>query len=164
MAINKGKKFELKVREDLKKIRGISVDRLYDSVSGYKHISNISDILFYRFPFICYGELKSHKGNTFPVANLTQYDKLIEKKDIKGVRAGVILWLIDHNHVIWIPIETFEKMKNDNIKSFNIKMLSDNPNNYKFYDIPSMLRRVFMDTDYNKLFEYWEKEFEETGI
>lgn len=121
-------------------------------------------MIFYRFPFICYGELKSHKGNTFPVANLTQYDKLIEKKGIKGVRAGVILWLIDHNHVIWIPIETFEKMKSDNVKSFNIKMLSDNPNNYKFYDIPSTLRRVFMDTDYNKLFEYWEKEFEETGI
>lgn len=55
-------------------------------------------------------------------------------------------------------------MKTDNVKSFNIKMLTDNPNNYKFYDIPSTLRRTFMDTDYTKLFEYWEKEFEETRI
>ena len=164
MAINAGKKFELKCREDLKKIPGISLDRLVDVSLGWKNVKNVSDIIFYRFPFICYGELKSHKGNTFPIENLTQYDKLLEKKGIKGVRAGVILWLIDHNHVIWIPIETFERMKNDGLKSFNIKMLTKNPNNYKFYDIPSTLRRVFMDTDYTKLFEYWEKEFEEIGI
>ena len=164
MAINAGKKFELKVREDLKKVPGISSDRLVDAQNGFFGVKNISDLIFYRYPFICYGEIKSHKGNTFPITNLTQYDKLIEKKDIKGVRAGVILWLIDHNHVIWIPIETFEKMKSDGLKSFNIKMLDDNPSNYKFYDIPSTLRRVFMDTDYNKLFEYWEKEFEETGV
>ena len=164
MANNLGKKFELKVREDLRKIDGISSDRLVDAQNGFFGVRNVSDLIFYRFPFICYGEIKSHKGNTFPIENLTQYDKLLEKKGIKGVRAGVILWLIDHNHVIWIPIETFEKMKSDGLKSFNIKMLTKNPNNYKFYDIPSTLRRVFMDTDYNKLFEYWEKEFEETGI
>ena len=69
-----------------------------------------------------------------------------------------------HEIIKRLWLETFEKMKNDNMKSFNIKMLSDNTNNYKFYNIPSTLRRVFMDTDYNKLFEYWEKEFEETGV
>ena len=164
MAVNQGKKFELKVRSDLRKVPGISSDRLVDAQNGFFGVKNISDLIFYRYPFICYGELKSHKGNTFPIANLTQYDKLIEKKGIKGVRAGVILWLIDHNHVIWIPIETFERMKADGLKSFNIKLLEDNPNNYKFYDIPSTLRRVFMDTDYTKLFEYWEKEFEATNI
>lgn len=164
MAKSYGKKFELKVRENLKQVPGISIDRLADNMSGFRNISNISDIIFYRYPFICYGEIKSHLGNTFPIANLTQYEKLLAKKGIKGVRAGVILWLINHNHVIWIPIETFEQMKNDNVKSFNIKMLTDNPNNYKFYDIPSTLRRTFMDTDYTKLFDYWEKEFEEIGI
>ena len=164
MAKSHGKQFELKVREDLKKVPGISSDRLVDVQNGFFGVRNVSDLIFYRYPFICYGEIKSHLGNTFPIANLTQYEKLLAKKGIKGVRAGVILWLINHNHVIWIPIETFEQMKNDNVKSFNIKMLSDNPNNYKFYDIPSTLRRTFMDTDYTKLFEYWEKEFEETGI
>ena len=164
MAQNKGKQFELKVREDLKKVPGISSDRLVDAQNGFFGIRNVSDLIFYRYPFICYGEIKSHLGNTFPIANLTQYEKLLAKKGIKGVRAGVILWLINHNHVIWIPIETFEQMKNDNVKSFNIKMLTDNPNNYKFYDIPSTLRRTFMDTDYTKLFEYWEKEFEENNI
>ena len=86
MANNKGKQFELKFREDIKKIPGVSVDRLTDNMSGYKNISNISDVIWYKFPFICYCELKSHKGNTFPLSNLTQYDKLITKKGIKGVR------------------------------------------------------------------------------
>ena len=108
MPTNQGKKFELKCREDLKKIPGISLDRLTDNMSGFRNISNVSDIIFYKYPFICYGELKSHKGNTFPIANLTQYDKLLVKKGIKGVRAGVILWFIEKDKVCWVPIETFE--------------------------------------------------------
>ena len=119
-------------------------------------------MIFYKYPFIWYGELKSHLGNTFPIANLTQYDKLICKKGIKGVRAGAIIWFIDHDKVIWVPIETFEYLKLAGKKSINIKMLQDAE--YKLLDLPSKKRRTFLDTDYNYLFEYWEKEFEETGI
>ena len=92
----------------MRQVPGISIDRLYDVQAGFKNISNISDIIFYRYPFICYGEIKSHKGNTFPIANLTQYEKLLAKKGIKGVRAGVILWFIEKDKVCWVPIETFE--------------------------------------------------------
>ena len=162
MAQNKGKQFELKCREDLKKIPGISLDRLTDNMSGFRNISNVSDIIFYKYPFICYGELKSHKGNTFPIANLTQYDKLLVKKGLKGVRAGVILWFIDKDKVCWVPIETFEQLVLDGKKSVNVNMLESK--DYKIFEIPSIKKRVFMDTDYTKLFEYWEKEFEETGI
>lgn len=162
MAQNKGKQFELKVRECLRQVPGISIDRLYDVQAGFKNISNISDIIFYRYPFICYGEIKSHKGNTFPIANLTQYEKLLAKKGIKGVRAGVILWFIEKDKVCWVPIETFEQLVLDGKKSVNINMLESK--DYKIFEIPSIKKRVFMDTDYTKLFEYWEKEFEETGI
>ena len=91
-------------------------------MSGYLNVKNISDLIFYKFPFICYCELKSHKGNTFPLSNLTQYDKLITKKGIKGVRAGVVLWFIEHDKVLWVPIETFERLKNEGKKSVNVKM------------------------------------------
>ena len=162
MAKSYGKQFELKVRSDLKKIPGISLDRLADNMSGFKNISNISDIIFYKYPFICYGELKSHKGNTFPITNLTQYDKLLVKKGLKGVRAGVILWFIDKDKVCWVPIETFEQLKLDDKKSVNVNMLESDE--YKIFEIPSVKKRVFMDTDYNYLFKYWEDEFNETGI
>ena len=161
MAKNKGKEFELKAREDLQKIPGISLDRLTDNMSGYFNVKNISDLIFYKFPFICYCELKSHLGNTFPLANLTQYEKLIAKKGIKGVRAGVVLWFRDHDKVLWVPIETFERLKKEDKKSVNVKM---DYNEYNIIDLPSQKRRVFMDTDYSILFEVWSKQLEEKGL
>lgn len=68
-----------------------TIDRLYDPTSGYLSISNISDFIAYNYPNIFYIETKSHKGNTFPLSNLTQYDKLVLKIGIKGVRAGVVI-------------------------------------------------------------------------
>ena len=67
-----------------------SIDRLYDTTNGFKAIVNISDFIGYSYPNIFYLECKSHLGNTFPLANLTQYDKLTTKVGIKGVRVGVI--------------------------------------------------------------------------
>lgn len=91
MALNKGKQFETRVRYDFKRIPNTSVDRIYDTQSGYKSISNISDFIVYKYPNIFYIEVKSHKGNTFPLQCLTQYEKLTFKCGIPGVRAGVIL-------------------------------------------------------------------------
>ena len=92
MANNRGKQFEAKLKQDfLASIPESTIDRLYDSVSGYKAISNISDFIGYKKPFIFYLEAKSHQGNTFPIKNLTQYDKLSKKVNIPGVRAGVII-------------------------------------------------------------------------
>lgn len=130
-------------------------------MSGFKHMSNISDLIFYKFPFICYGEIKSHKGNTFPLANLTQYEKLLAKKGIKGVRAGVILWFIDHDKVLWVPIETFEKLRKEDKKSVNVKMDYEE---YNIIEIPSQKRRVFLDSDYSILFMEWDKQLNENGI
>lgn len=130
-------------------------------MSGFKHMSNISDLIFYKFPFICYGEIKSHKGNTFPLSNLTQYEKLLAKKGIKGVRAGVILWFIDHDKVLWVPIETFEKLRKEDKKSVNVKMDYEE---YNIIEIPSQKRRVFLDNDYSILFMEWDKQLNENGI
>ena len=151
MALNKGKKFETRVKIDFEKIPDVSIDRIYDTQSGYKTISNISDYIVYKYPNIFYIEVKSHKGNTFPLSCLTQYDKLIRKKNIKGVRAGVILWMIDHEKIIYIPISTFEKLIIDGKKSFNIKMMDTKE--YKFIDIPAIKLRTFFQCDFTVLFD-----------
>lgn len=89
---NYGKKFEQKMKQDFKRtVPECSIDRIYDSLSGFKTISNIADFIAYKFPYLLYLECKSHQGNTFPLVNLTQYDKLVAKVGIKGVRAGVVL-------------------------------------------------------------------------
>jgi hypothetical protein len=95
MSNNKGKAFEQKFHLDWKKsFPNGTIDRIYDSVSGYKTISNVSDFIGYNYPNIFYLECKSHLKNTWNFSYFTQYDKLKEKVGIPGVRSGVVLWMI----------------------------------------------------------------------
>lgn len=149
MANNYGKQFEQKFKEDFSKIEGFSLDRLYDVTNGFKAIKQICDYIGYVFPNIFYFEIKSIKGNTFPIGNLTQYDKLKEKVGIKGVRAGAIVWFYEKDKVVYVPCSTFTKLIEDGKKSVNIKMLDEGL--YRIIEIPSKKKRVFMDSDYSVL-------------
>ena len=148
MSTNYGKAFEQKFKVDfLKTVPNSTIDRLYDTMSGYKAISQISDYIGYSFPNIFYMECKSHKGASIPFDNITQYSKLLQKVGIPGVRAGVILWLIDKDVVYYIPISTIKQMKKDGKKSVGISAVD----NYNIIEIPSVKKRVFMDSDYSVL-------------
>ena len=96
-------------------------------------------------------ECKSHKGNTFPLSNLTQFGKLQIYKNINGVLPGVILWFIDHDKVVYIPIETIIKYSDDGKKSINIKDI--NSEEYYMIDLPSEKKRTFLTTDYRSIYE-----------
>lgn len=149
MGDNLGKKFEVKFKEDFEKIPGSTIDRIYDVTNGYFGLRNICDFIGYVYPTIFYFECKSINGNTFPLSNLKQYNKLITKKGIKGVKAGVVLWFKDHDKILYIPIETFEKLMEDNKKSYNIKYL--NEDEYKVIIIPTIKKRLFLSGDYSVL-------------
>ena len=149
MSDNLGKKFEQRFKEDFGKIPGTSIDRIYDVTSGYFGLRNICDFIAYYYPYIFYMECKSINGNTFPLSNLKQYDKLLGKKDIKGVKAGVVLWFKDHDKILYIPIQTFEKLKQDDKKSFNIKYLETKE--YKAIEIPTTKKKTFLVGDYTVL-------------
>lgn len=151
MPTNYGKAWEQKIREDFSKVENSTIDRLFDSVSGYKSISNISDFIGYIYPNIFYLEAKSCKGNTFPLTRLTQYEKLKGKVGIPGVRSGVLLWFIEHDIVLYVPISTITSLLKDNKKSVNVKMASDGSYNVKI--VPSTKRRIFLDCDYSFLKE-----------
>lgn len=148
--MNKGKQFEAKFKSDwIASMPESSIDRLYDTTMGYAAISNISDFIGYKYPNIYYLETKSHEGASFPLSNLTQYEKLKAKVGIPGVRTGMVLWLIDKDLVMYVPISTITKLLDAGIKSFNpdkIEKLG-----YTFYKIPSVKKRVFMDSDYSIL-------------
>ena len=116
---------------------------------GYKSISQICDFIGYIFPNIFYLECKSDKGNTFPIKNLTQYNKLLSKVNIPGVRAGAVIWFIDHGRVLYVPISTITKLIEDNKKSVNINTIFTK--GYKVYEIPSVKKRTFCDSDYSCL-------------
>lgn len=152
---NRGKEFERKFQEDFLKISpNVSLDRLYDPSGGYSGIKNICDFIGYIYPNIYYIECKSSQGNTWPLANLTQYDKMLPKVGLPGVRAGVVLWMIDHDVVVYVPIKTVTAMKADGKKSFNIKDLAHDT--YRTITVPSKKKRVFLDSDYSILQELQE--------
>lgn len=149
MPQNFGKRFEQKVREDFKKIGGSFVYRLPDNMAGFKGISGVSDFICYVEPNIFLLEVKSCSGNTFPLGNLTQLEKLLEYKNIPGLRKGVVIWYTERDRVIYVPAITFEKMKLDGKKSINIRTIQDD--GYDFIEIPSVKKRVFLDSDYSVL-------------
>lgn len=156
MSSNYGKAFEAKFKQDFQTTfpQG-SIDRIYDSVSGYKSISNIADFIGYVYPNIFYLELKSHKGASIPFENITQYDKLKTKVGIHGVRAGVVLWLYEKDKIFYIPVSTIKTMKEDGKKSVGLKAIDEG---YVIYEIPSVKKRTYMDSDYSILMELHDNE------
>lgn len=153
MADRVGKKFETKFRDDFLKIPNSTIDRLYDTTNGFKAITQVSDFIGYKKPNIFYLEVKTHAGNTFPFSCLSQYTKLLDKCGIEGVRVGVVLWLYDHDAVMYVPIASIKHMKEDGLKSINIKMYREENPKYKIVKIPSIKKKVFMDSDYSVLTE-----------
>ena len=149
MAVNRGKQFEEKVKSDFLKLPDTLVERLPDQVSGYKGSNNVCDFIVYHFPYCYYIECKTTHENTFALSKLTQYEKLLERCGKRGVRSGVLIWFIKHDKVCYVPVETFRLIKKEGKKSVNIKMLGDEK--YRIIEIPSVKKRVFMDSDYSIL-------------
>lgn len=149
--MNKGKSFETRFQHDwLQTVPDSFVMRLPDQQSGYHGSSaNPCDFICYSYPNMYLLELKSHKGNTFPLSAFRQYEKLASYDYNEGIKVGVILWLYDHDKVIYIPISTFVQLVEENKKSFNIKYLETKE--YECYELPSEKLRTFMSTDYSFL-------------
>lgn len=144
-----GKAFEEHFKEDFKKsFPNGDISRLYDVSMGYANITNVSDFIGYNYPNMFYLECKAHKGASIPFTKISQYDKLLKKAGIKGIRAGIILYLYEKFRVFYIPVKTIEQMKKDGKKSVGIKALEEG---YRIIEIPSTKLRIFMDSDYSIL-------------
>lgn len=146
---SRGKQFEEKFKTDwMKSFPGGLLYRLPDQLSGYKSTSrNLCDFIGFNLNTLYLIECKSHRGASIPMGNITQYDKLKEKIGLTGVRAGVVLWLVDKDIVMYIPMATVKQLKESGEKSIGIRHLED----YNIYVVPSVKKRVFMDSDYSLL-------------
>lgn len=143
------KQFEVKFREDWKKSFPDSFCyRLPDQMTGYKTVSqNPCDIVCYSYPNLYLVECKTHKGNTFPFDAFRQYSNLLQYAGIKGLRAGIVLWFLEHDEIVYVPVKTVEQMIKDGKKSINIKDISNNV--YRIIKIPSVKKKVYFDSDYS---------------
>ena len=82
-------------------------------------------------------------GLAFGYAALQQY------ANIHGVRRGILLWFIEHDRILYVPVKTVEQMIKDGKKSINIRTIDKD--GYDYVDIPSKKKRVFLDSDYSVL-------------
>ena len=142
------KDFEDKFKEDWdKSFPGTVCIRLYDQMTGYKTVSqNPCDFICYNYPNLYMVECKTHKKNTFPFSEFPQYDRLLPYAGKNGVRAGIVLWFLEHDTIVYVPVKTVEQMIKDGKKSINIKDVSNTVYNIKI--IPSTKKRVYFDSDY----------------
>lgn len=126
--VNRGKDFEGQVYAGFASIPCVSIDRLSDPMAGYAGVKNICDFIVYRHPALYYIECKSCYGNTMSIhsndpkrkyGNITnnQWEGLLEKSKIPGVRAGVLVWFIDHDETFWIDIQVLQKHRDNGNKS-----------------------------------------------
>ena len=150
------KQFEKQFQSNWLETLGGFCYRLYDVMSGYNGVAGISDFICYKYPFIFIIDCKSHQGNTVSFNDFSQYERMLPYKDVKGLVAGTVIWFKDHDRVVWVPIQTWEKIKNEGKKSFNIKMVGSD---YECFDITSKKKRVYMDTDYKELYNYYEEKY-----
>lgn len=146
---NYGKQFETKFKQDWSKsFPDTFLLRLNDQVTGYKFTSvNICDFIAYTGSKLYLLECKSHSGASLPFDAISQYDKLRKYVGMQGVRAGVVLWLYEKDKCLYIPIKTITHLKKNNQKSVGIRNLGEED----IIEIPSVKKRVFMDSDYSFL-------------
>lgn len=152
MANNRGKKFEDVVKKAFEQVNGVSIDRLRDAPRKLKGVDNPSDFIVYKKPHEVYVECKSHKGNTLPFSCIReeQIKGMLEKSVIEGVKAGVIIWYIDHDLTVWVPIDEVVSMIHSGYKSINIKDLNYPRNCIR---ILGKKKRVYFDYDMKRFLE-----------
>ena len=156
MGINRGKLFEDDIREALLRVPDISLDRMYDQMSGFKGSTNICDFIAYHCPNQFYFECKSCYGNTLSInsndpkrrygdISNAQWEGLLKKSEIPGVTAGYFIWFIDHDMTLFVSAQTMKTIKDAGNKSFNINHLKYY--NGEFYIVPGKKKRVRFDYD-----------------
>lgn len=147
---NYGKEFEKIFKKDfMHTFPNEFIFRLKDDTSGYKgSAKNPCDFIAHVGSTLFMLEVKCHYGNTFPFSALRQYNDLLEWGGLNNVERGVIIWMIDHDKVIYAPITTIQQMKADGLKSINV---IKNLNTYNIIEFESKKKRVFLETNYIKL-------------
>ena len=140
---NKGKQFEDVVKKAFEQVPGVSIDRLRDAPKKLKNVDNPSDFIVYKKPHEVYVECKSHKGNTLPFSCIRQeqINGMLKKSMIPGATAGLIIWYIDHDLTVWVPIDVVVTLMNFGYKSINIKDLDKIPH----LVVPGRKKRVYFE-------------------
>ena len=85
----------------------------------------------------------------------------MEKSTIDGVIAGVVIWFIDHDLTVFIPIQALDDRRTNGDKSVNAKTVE---NDYGMNAIPlaGEKKRIFFEYHAEEFLNYlqWLEEFD----
>ena len=147
---NRGKQFEQVIRQSFEKVQGVSIDRIPDQVTRYRgSSSNICDFVVYKYPYLYYLECKTIHGATFPFSNVrdNQWNGLLGKSNIDGVKAGLLVWWVDYDVTRYIPIDVLDPIKVSGRKSIRY-----DDTDYLYKEIHGEKKRVLFDYDMSDFF------------
>lgn len=150
MAKNNGKKFEEIIRKAFETLPDVSIDRIPDQTMRHKDRKNVSDFIVYKKPYQFYVECKTVHGNILPFANITQFDALLNKEKIPGVRAGVICWWVEKDVTLWLPISWLDALRKAGMKS--LRYDTEFPAVIK---IKGKKKKIYFDYDLSTFFEHF---------
>jgi penicillin-binding protein-related factor A (putative recombinase) len=94
-------------------------------------------------------ECKETKEGTINFAKIPQLARLKDYIGLTDVQPYIIVWFSKHDKVIACHASEALKMQADGKKSISLKMLDDK--SYNIIDLPSVKKRVFLETDYTYL-------------
>lgn len=164
MSINRGKKFESVIQQSFEKVKKTAVVRLHDQTTGYVGSKNPCDFLIYHKPCLYAIECKSVHKNTFSIHSNNpkkkyglitnyQWESLMQVSSVKGVHAGVIIWFIDKDVTLFIPISVLDMCYKQGWKSINyVKAQSMRD----VIQIKGRKKRVFFDYNMRLFFKQME--------
>lgn len=180
-----GKEFERQVYKDFSRVPDVSIDRIPDQVTRYKGSSqNICDFIVFKYDQfswsrLIYLECKSTHGASLSIYSEPKADKdgvlhgfygnirdnqwegMLEKSKIPGVRAGVLIWFVDKDVTLYVPISVLEKLRQDGHKSIRYDddtkawIKKNNANVYTTEEtivIPAKKKRILFEYDFKHFF------------
>lgn len=127
---DRGKQFESFFKKEVDRAikednLDVTIDRLYD-VIGKKTIDQPADFICYKSPNQIYVECKSRNKHTFSYYTAPQYERLIKKANVTGVRCGMLVWFVQEKMIFWVDIDWLQMYyQRTGVKSINAYKLDE---------------------------------------
>lgn len=97
-------------------------------------------------------ECKETKEGTLNFSKIGQFDLLQSNLQFDGVKPYLIIWFEKFDKVFAVPFGEVVRMKDDGLKSVSLKNLEKKL--YNNIEIPSVKKRVFLDSDYSVIVDF----------
>ena len=143
--ISKGKQFEKLFREQVEALGDVYCYRILD-YSNFMGISNPCDTLAYCYPYMFMIEMKTTETPSLPFKNISNYQlkSLLAGNKIYGVKAGFLIWWVNHDTTKWVPPEVIVEHEKKSLR-YDYK---DN----RILTIHGKKKRVFFEYDWKRFF------------